>query len=166
MYNSWMEAGCTPTACPSSQISQRAESRSSWSPKTARQARVSIAGEARAPSLLTVTSPSRTLTAEPKRVCGTVRVVEETWAENVKVSGPCRGCKASTTRVRSDGEACIRFREHVPFPSSFLGVRPAEHCIGELLPQLDAWLIERIDPVELTSIDRRDLEEHEQLTEM
>src|SRR5438105_1788489 len=62
-YKSWIEEGWTPTACPISQISQRASSRSSASPKTAVLASLSIAAEAMADSSWTVTRPSRTVTA-------------------------------------------------------------------------------------------------------
>src|SRR5438093_9555667 len=63
-------------------------------------------------------------------------------------------------------KARVRFREHVPFPSSFFGVRASQHRVGKLLAQLDAGLVQRIYPVQLTRVDRRDLEEHQQLTKM
>src|SRR5205823_5535857 len=62
-YKSWIDDGCTPTACPISQISHRASSRSSGSPNTAVLTSLSIAGDAMADSSWTITLPSRTVTA-------------------------------------------------------------------------------------------------------
>ena len=46
MYRSWIDAGRTPTFCPSSHRSQRASSFCSSAPKTAARATASIASEA------------------------------------------------------------------------------------------------------------------------
>src|SRR5690606_15389739 len=41
----------------------------------------------------------------------------------------------------------------------------AEEPVGEDLPELDAGLVERIDVVERTCVDGRDLERHDELAE-
>src|SRR5579859_7072670 len=61
-----MDDARTPTACPISQISQRASSRPSGSPNTAALTSLSIAADAIAASSWTVTLPSRTVTESLK----------------------------------------------------------------------------------------------------
>src|ERR1700694_4459568 len=82
-YRSWMEDGCTPTAWPISQISQRASSRSSGSPNTAVYTSLSIAGDAMADSSWTVTRPSRTVT---DLLNGFTNMAVTTWFGSIAIA--------------------------------------------------------------------------------
>src|SRR6476469_3731472 len=176
MYRSWIEEGRTPACCPTSQISQRAYSRATGSPKTAVRTSSSILAVASASGRETVTRPSFTETASPNRV---FRLSMSCMASSQKCSRP-HGRRGSAWRESSSPRAAgvarprardsdhprrIRFGQQIPLLARRLGVRAAEHGVGELLAELHPGLVEGVHAVQLPGVRGRQLEQHQQLAD-
>src|SRR4051812_42899876 len=120
-------------------MSQRASSRSSGPPNTAVLTSSSIAGEARTDSSWTVTRPSRTVTAFLK---GFVNMLGETKRE----------ASSGKRSAQSNDPALIGRGERFPLLLCGIRSRPAQKGVRELFAQLDARLVESIDPVQLAGV--------------
>src|SRR4051794_6845290 len=53
--------------------------------------------------------------------------------------------------------------ERIPFLLRSVGAGPAEQRVGELFSELDAGLIEGVDPIKLAGVGGGDLQKHHQL---
>src|SRR3954463_6711306 len=79
----------------------------------------------------------------------------------VSVSRCRKGCRR--TRNCSHTRARVALWKRVPLFFRGVSARPPQQCISKLFPQLNAGLVERVNPIQLASIGRRYLQEHHQL---
>src|SRR5690349_21812474 len=153
-----MEAGRTPTAWPISQIAQRASSFSSSEPNTACRTNGSSASLASARSSTTVRRPSCTVTAPP-RSCFSETTCDAIEAS--KRSGPWK-FSGDQKSSHSDPATGVGLRELVPLGACRVAPRPTEEGVRELLAELDARLVERVDVVQRAGVGGRQLEQEDQ----